>query len=889
LSKQFIVVLIIFFVFKTTTGQSVRIDSLISASSQSETTQRAVIYNEIARSYWNISVDSSLKYALLAYEISQEEGLLIEKAKALNCFGVISDIQGDYGKSLNFYYSIIDLAVENKIFLPEISNSNLISIDKKPGSDSIIIFDRVFPSEQSPTALSSEDRRSMLKLLSNTYINIGIVYGRLSQYEKSLANLNQSLKISDEISDERGMGVILINLGTVYLKVEQYDLAKRAYTQAISIKIKYDDLQGIANGYLAMGKLYQTTKIIDSAFFYFTKAELEFKKLNNKRGLAQVYSYFGEILGQTNRPFDAIDYLRKALIINRDLKNREGIANSNLSLGYVYYNLNEFNNALENYQIALKIGKELGQKSIVAEALLGQALIFEKQNLVSNAYKVFKEYHEINDSIQNEKLNSKIFEYQTLFRVNEQEKENVMLKKENEIKVLKLKRQKTIQSLLIMLILVVLVSGISLLILYSSILKANKKLKVLNSELELRVNERTKDLREALKIAEDANNLKNSFLSNISHEIRTPLNGIMGFSSLIANEIIDNQDVNRYINEIRSSSNRLMYLLNNLIDISRTESKSFRMRLASCSINDLIDITLQSLDVNTISNEIKIGKNLSAIPDIIADKDNLIRVFSIVIGNALKYTNQGSVNISTAFNEDKSCIDINVTDSGIGIDPDYLPFIFEPFRQESTGLTRSFQGAGLGLPLAKRIVQLMGGEIEITSRKNIGTMVLITFPLKVDKKISKLLPAVDSKITTQKDQPKAKKAKVLIIEENSYTRFYLQTLLRRYVQVVVARDGSEALSLMADSLTYRSTFDLIIVDLNLPEPWDPANLIKEIQFRKPNYVKRPFVLQVEKDIYNKVDKNLYQSFGYQQIIAKPIDKDILLGLLRAFSPVSKMF
>jgi signal transduction histidine kinase len=887
--KQFLIVCIFFINYYTAVGQNVKIDSLLSIVNESELTQRAKIYNEIARSFWYVSVDSSLKYAQLAYDIAHSEGILLETVKALSNFGVISDIQGDYGRSLNFYFSIIDLAVDNKIFLPEIPNSFLISIDEMYSSDSITIINKAFPSEQSVPSISSEDRISMFKILSNTYVNIGIVYGQLSQYEKSLASLNQSLRICKDISDEKGMGVVLINLGTVYLKLEYYDLAKKAYIQAISIRKKYNDQNGIANGYLAMGELYHATKIIDSAMVYLNQAELKYQQLNNKRGLAQVYTHLGEILGQSNKPFEAIDYLRKALIINRYIKNREGIAITNLRLGDVYCSLNEFNNALETYKIALTIGKELGHKSIVANALLGQALIFERQNLISSAYKVFKDYHEIYDSIQTEKLSAKIIEYQTLFQVNEHEKENKLLKKENEIKVLKLKRQKTIQSLLIILILVVLISGISLLMLYNSILKANKKLIILNSELELRVDERTKDLREALKIAEDANNLKNSFLSNISHEIRTPLNGIMGFSSLIANEVSDNQDVQRYINEIRSSSDRLMYLLNNLIDISRAESKNFRMRLVSCNINDLIDYTILSLEENTTNAEVKISKDCNVIPDIMADKDNLIRVFSIIIGNALKYTHKGSIKISTIYNEAKSCIDISITDSGVGIDPDYLPFIFEPFRQESTGLTRSFQGAGLGLPLAKRIVQLIGGEIEITSRKNIGTIVLISFPLKINKNTSELSLSEDLLIHAQKNQPKARKAKVLIIEENSYTRFYLQTLLRRYVQVAVARNGSEALSLIADSLTFSSTFDLIIVDINITEPWNPANLIKEIKLRKPIYLKRPFVLQAEKKVYEKIDKNLYESFGYQQIILKPIDKDILLGLLRVFSPVRTMF
>ncbi len=862
-----------------------KVDSLKALASGASSVEKVQFFNDIARLYWYISIDSSRRYALSALELSLKDGFVVEQAKALNNLGVIADIQGDYGEALVNYIKIIDLAIEYGVFLPEVSSDFFLNIGRNHENLAAKSATRI--ADESPKKrLDNENQSVLLRVLANTYVNIGIVCGRLSQYEKSLVSFRQSLTIRETIEDERGVGVVLFNIGTVYLKLSNYSLAKASYLESIAIRKKYNDPQGIANGYLALGELYSTQSILDSALYYLTLAKEAFENLNNKNGLAQVYSFLGDVYNQSQRPIEAIDFLRKSLVLRRELGNREGIAITNIKLGRVFENLNEWGNAHAAFDVANSIGNELGSNEIVADALAGKARVFEKQGQISQAYSFFKIYHSVFDSIKNEKYNSTIAEFQTLYQVDQKERENSLLKKDNEINLLKLKKQKTLQSLLFILVLVILFSGISLMIMYRSLLSANRKLMVLNSELENRVNEKTKDLKEALKIAEEANNLKNSFLSNISHEIRTPLNGIMGFSSLIGEEVEDTSDVKRYVSEIKNSGNRLMHLLNNLIDISRAESNNFKMRLVSSNINQAINNSVDTSFEKGANPNVTVSKNLGPLPNILADKDNLARIFSIVVNNAIKYTEKGSVSISSKYNEAKGMIEVSVVDTGVGIEPDYLPFIFEPFRQESSGLTRSYQGAGLGLPLAKRLIELMGGSIEVTSRKGIGTVVTLSFVAQQPEETDRTSHVHDI-ASSEEIVPKmrAKKAKVLIIEENSYTRFYLQALLRRYVQIAVARDGSEALSLISDSVNYGIMYDMIIVDTNLPEPWNPASLITEIHARKQEYKKKPFIIQAES--YSSVDKKLYKSYGYIELISKPIDKDKLLELLATFNPTKQ--
>ncbi|MFP4557829.1 MAG: tetratricopeptide repeat protein, partial [Bacteroidales bacterium] len=876
-------VLIPFFIFNSYHSKSQydteSIDSLIVVSRDANEKERASIYNKISRAYWHSSVDSSKKYAKIAYSVADKEGFIVDKLNALNNLGVVSDLQGEYSNALQNYFRIIEIANRAGYFKIKVSNSFFTSTHSE---------DVKFDSLQHGISLNEANRTdeyddrtlAVKKIIANAYVNIGIVYGRLSQYEKSLVSLNQSLIIRQRINDNVGVGVVLFNMGTVYVRLQQLELARSAYRQSIAIRQKFNDHNGIANGFLAMGQLFKMNERYDSARFYLNSAREAFQKLNNKHGLAQTITAMGEVFGKSGQLNIASSHLNQALLLRRELKDREGVALVNVRIGDIQHDLEEFSNAVKSYKAGLSIAKDLENKSIISEALHGLAQAYEKQGNIEASYSAFKEFHNVSNEINDEKYNSTIAEFQTLFKLDIMSKENDLLRKNNEINRLALEKKKSVQNLLIIIVLIVFFSSLALLFLFRSRVKTNKKLKALNLTLEKRVNEKTYDLREALNIAQESNDLKNSFLSNISHEIRTPLNGIMGFTSLLASELPPDSEGQRYIQEVNNSSNRLMHLLNNLIDYSRIESSTIKMKFVPCSIvralQKAIDKNFEEIDYQNV----KLKRAINEVPDVLAEFDNLVRVFSLIINNALKYSPEGEVLISTAYNEADKTVEVVVADSGVGIDAEYLPYVFEPFRQESSGLSRSFQGAGLGLPLAKRLLTIMGGDISLTSKKGVGTEVRIKFFLGrqagKDSSVSGE-SAVLHRTRVLPFKTKAHKAKILIIEENSYTRFYLQALLRKYANVIVARDGSEALSILSDAVAKRSFFDLVLVDAVLPQPWSPITLIQEFYKRKPEYKKIPFIIQVDNaEEINIKEENLLSN-GYQEVVTKPIDKDKILS------------
>ncbi|WP_299459647.1 PAS domain-containing protein [uncultured Microscilla sp.] len=226
--------------------------------------------------------------------------------------------------------------------------------------------------------------------------------------------------------------------------------------------------------------------------------------------------------------------------------------------------------------------------------------------------------------------------------------------------------------------------------------------------------------------AEEANRLKSNFLANMSHEIRTPLNGILGVVQLIEMES-DNETMLHYAHLIGQSGQRLLNTINGILDLSRIEANRAEVSWEQINIIELVSALVQSLEVLANSRNIYLNMEFNlAQKQVLIDPYLLEQVLNNLLGNAIKFTERGGVTLR--LNDENNCLMIEVIDTGIGIEEHFLKEIFEPFKQESTGIERRFQGSGLGLAIAKKIVELMGGDIKVRSKKNLGSCFTVIFP-----------------------------------------------------------------------------------------------------------------------------------------------------------------
>lgn len=271
---------------------------------------------------------------------------------------------------------------------------------------------------------------------------------------------------------------------------------------------------------------------------------------------------------------------------------------------------------------------------------------------------------------------------------------------------------------------------------------AENALKELNETLEIKIEERTAELRDAVVRAEAADRVKSAFLATMSHELRTPLNSIIGFTGIVlqglAGPLTGEQE--KQLTMVRGSARHLLDLINDVLDLSKIEAGQLEVRSDRVILNESITRVLETIRPMAERKGLALKSRLA--PDlpveILADRRRLDQILINLLNNAIKFTDQGSVELDVSVTNGieskigrrtRRALVLEVRDTGIGIKPDDLAKLFQPFRQLDTGLTRQHDGTGLGLAICRRLAELMDGTISASSEWNAGSCFTVTLPL----------------------------------------------------------------------------------------------------------------------------------------------------------------
>jgi PAS domain S-box-containing protein len=259
--------------------------------------------------------------------------------------------------------------------------------------------------------------------------------------------------------------------------------------------------------------------------------------------------------------------------------------------------------------------------------------------------------------------------------------------------------------------------------------RAEEELRKLNLELEERIAARTEELAAAMTRAQESDRLKSAFLATMSHELRTPLNSIIGFTGVILRELAGpiNEEQNKQLNMIQDSAHHLLALINDVLDISKIEAgqleifkRPFDMRQAIESVLRIVQPFAHKKNLQLVTS---IGPRVDTINN---DRRRVEQVLINLVNNAIKFTERGEVSIECQIRD--GWLETSVHDSGIGIKPEDMDRLFKPFQQIDTGLARGHEGTGLGLAICKRLIMVMGGEINVESQWGVGSTFRFTLP-----------------------------------------------------------------------------------------------------------------------------------------------------------------
>ncbi len=318
----------------------------------------------------------------------------------------------------------------------------------------------------------------------------------------------------------------------------------------------------------------------------------------------------------------------------------------------------------------------------------------------------------------------------------------------------------------------------------------------------------------------EAVRLKSEFLANMSHEIRTPMNGVLGMLDLLRRTSLDTKQ-KRYAETLNTSANALMTVLNDILDFSKIEAGKVELRKGPCEPRALLEEVAELFAARAELKHIELLCHVS--PDMPArvevDGDRLRQVLTNLVGNAIKFTDTGEVVVHAVASRPvngMSTLELTVVDTGIGIDADQQSLLFEAFSQLDGSSTRRFGGTGLGLAISKKLVNLMGGELGVTSEKGIGSRFFVRIPVRV-------LSAEPTRIPTLN-----RNARALIVDDNATNRLLLEELLSSWgMRTESAEGGPLALRLLSEA-TDTDPFELVITDMHMPE-MDGLTLARHIR------------------------------------------------------------
>ncbi|MCU7551766.1 ATP-binding protein [Chitinophagaceae bacterium LB-8] len=390
----------------------------------------------------------------------------------------------------------------------------------------------------------------------------------------------------------------------------------------------------------------------------------------------------------------------------------------------------------------------------------------------------------------------------------------------------------------------------------------------IQSHLIQQVSDSEKKVKEAAKV-------KENFLANMSHEIRTPLNAILGFTNLLQRKDLDRESAS-YIQTIQRSGENLLAIINDILDLSKIEAGMLRIERAPFSLRGLVHSIDAMFRTKADEKGIQFFTHVDeSLPDRLeGDATRLTQILVNLIGNAIKFTAKGKVAISIrnkGIEADIVTVEIEVNDTGIGIQREKLEYIFERFQQADDAVTREYGGTGLGLSIVKELVALQQGSIHAESEPGKGATFYLIIPYRIS---GEQFPS-DNTVNTQIDTEPAvlQNINVLIVEDNEVNQTLLQHLFRNWqVKFEIANNGIEAIEKLRANV-----YDLILMDIQMPQ-MDGYTATRQIR----NHLKlnTPIVAMTAHAMAGEREKCL--SYGMNEYISKPIQEEQLRKLITQF-------
>lgn len=384
------------------------------------------------------------------------------------------------------------------------------------------------------------------------------------------------------------------------------------------------------------------------------------------------------------------------------------------------------------------------------------------------------------------------------------------------------------------------------------------------------------ELKEARELAQSSANAKQSFLANMSHEIRTPLNAILGIGKQLAKSNL-NLTQSSYLETINNAGEHLLNILNDILDFSKIEAGKLNIENIGFNFIENIQRTIAVMQYKAQEKGLIIYSDFDKEinPVLIGDPFRLNQIILNLLSNAIKFSEKGKIELSCfvlTSTINSQILQIKVSDQGLGIDEEFINTLFSSFTQEDKSVSRKFGGTGLGMAITKQLIDLMGGNIEVHSKKNQGTTFTIQLPFSKGFQTD-----LHQKEIIKIDSETLKNKKILLVEDNELNRLVVSTTLLNYdIKISEAVHGKEAIKLLE-----KEEFDLILMDIQMPE-LDGLETTKWIR----EQLKNPIPIIALTANANSTEREKYFNSGMNDYLSKPFEEIDLINKIAKWTQVN---
>lgn len=663
---------------------------------------------------------------------------------------------------------------------------------------------------------------------SATVVDISI---KLSEQEYKHGNYPLSLeylikaesyatKISQEVS-------ILIKKGFVYSKQNNLKKANYYAEKANRVSSSLTNADALPNLYVLKGEIAYGQLRYNLAYEFALKALVFFQEINDEKGQLKVLDLLSRVYYEQNKLQLALDCGRQYVVKSKKQNMAFELAQAYTSMAMVFGKLNNADSADVFINKAFEISKKEGALSQMVNVYNTLYQLNEMYGQPKEALVYFKKYTELKYSLTGQNKAREIAQLEAVQEAQKQREVNGLLEEKSVLQEATISQKELESKLYIIGLSLFVLLGVFAVYSLNRARSANRKLLRLTSEMrESRDNikntsEKLKQTnRKLVKIqaalisqkdtAERASSAKDVFLSSVTHELRTPLTAILGLSEEMLSET-ENAKTRDNLEVIKFSGESLLSLVNDILDFNKIQSGRIELEQISFNLKGYLDKVVRALKPRARQNNVHLNfKYDEKLPDwLIADPTRLGQVINNFLSNAIKFTENGNVDLILELVErkaDQYFVKFSVMDEGIGIPKDKHELIFERFAQASTETTRKYGGTGLGLAISKRIVELYGATIKLESE--IGKGSCFSFIMKLEKGY----PIVEV-VDVQGDLPQ--EINILLVEDNRINqKLVAKTFSNIGIDIDITSNGLEAVELLRSA---KKEYDVILMDLHMPK------------------------------------------------------------------------